>query len=206
MLAKVGFNSAGVGLCTNTLVSARDAGSRGVPYHIMLRALLDAESVGGAERVLNSVDRALSANYLVADKSGAAANFETTAGGAGAVRTTRPSHGLLAHANHFLDPDFAGIDAYVANSPHSLTRLDAMRRGLADRGLTVERMQAILRDHEHAPNGVCGHPDPAAHPLYARTTVASVVANLTTGDIWLTEGPPCSAEYEHYTLPARAVA
>ncbi len=206
MLAKVGFNSAGVGLCTNTLVSAKDAGSRGVPYHVMLRALLDAESVAGAERILTSVDRALSANYLVADKSGAAANFETIAGGASAVRTTRPARGLLAHANHFLDPEFAPIDAYVGNSPHSLTRLDAMRRGLAGPGLCVERMQSILRDHDHAPNGICGHPDPAAHPLYSRTTVASVIADLTTGDIWLTEGPPCSSEYEHYSLPARAVA
>ena len=206
MLAKVGFNSAGLGLCTNTLVSAKDAGSRGVPYHIMLRALLDAESVASAERILNSVERALSANYLVADKSGAAANFETIAGGSSAVRATRPSRGLLAHSNHFLDPEFAPIDAYVANSPHSLTRLDAMRHGLAGPGLSVERMQAILRDHAHAPNGICGHPDPAAHPLYSRTTVASVVADLTTGDIWLTEGPPCSAAYEHYRLPARAVA
>ena len=32
MVAKIGFNAAGLGLCTNTLVSARDAGRRGVPY------------------------------------------------------------------------------------------------------------------------------------------------------------------------------
>jgi len=50
-------------------------------------------------------------------------------------------------------------------------------------------MKQILRDHEHAPNGVCGHPDPKAHPLYARTTVASVVADLTAGEVWMTDGP-----------------
>ena len=203
MLAKVGFNSAGLGLCTNTLVSSEDAGRRGVPYHVMLRSLLDAESVAGAERILISVERALSANYLLADKSGAAANFETIAGGAGAVRATKPTRGLLAHANHFLDPEFAPIDAYVGNSPHSLTRLDAMRRGLgAQPRLSVARLKEILSDHQHAPNGVCSHPDPRAHPLYARTTVASVVADLTSGDIWMTEGPPCGAEYERYSLPA----
>jgi isopenicillin-N N-acyltransferase-like protein len=204
MLAKVGFNSAGLGLCTNTLVSSKDAARHGVPYHVMLRSLLDAESVAGAERILTSVERALSANYLVADKFGAAANFETIAGGAGAVRTTRPTRGLLAHSNHFLDPEFAPIDAYVGNSPHSLTRLDAMRRGLAGSGLSVARLKEILRDHEHAPNGVCSHPDPKAHPLYARTTVASVVADLTAGEMWVTEGPPCGAEYQNYSLPRTA--
>ncbi len=203
MVAKIGFNAAGVGLCTNTLVSARDAGRRGVPYHVMLRALLDATSVDAAGRILASAERAISANYLVADSTGAAANFETTSGGADAVRTTRPERGLLAHANHFLAPEFAAVDSYVARSPHSLTRLEGMQAGLAGAGpLSVERLQEILRDHRHAPNGICSHPDPAAHPLYARTTVASVVADLTSGEAWLTAGPPCGQPYEHYRLPS----
>jgi len=206
MLAKVGFNSAGLGMCTNTLVSSTDAGRLGVPYHVMLRAILDAESVEAASKTIHSVDRALSANYLVADKSGAAANFETTSGGPSGVHVTRPEQGLLSHSNHFLCPAYAASDAYVGNSPHSLTRLTAMRSALGGAGLSVARMQEVLRDHAHAPNGICGHPDPTAHPLYARTTVASVVADLTTGDVWLTQGPPCSAEYEHFSLPTRAVA
>ena len=42
----------------------------------------------------------------------------------------------------------------------------------------------MLRSHDHAPNGVCGHPDPAANPLQARTTVASVIADLSAGVAW----------------------
>lgn len=201
MLAKVGFNSAGLGVCTNTLVSEHDAGRRGVPYHVMLRALLDAESLDAATSVLHSAQRALSANYLIADKSGQAANFETIAGGAHEVRITRPQAGLLAHANHFVTPEFVPIDAYVGNSPHSLTRLEDMWQGLqAAPPLSVQRLQEILRSHEHAPNGVCSHPDPAAHPLYARCTVASVVADLTAGHMWFTDGPPCANPYESCAL------
>ena len=202
MLAKVGVNAAGFGLCTNTLVSERDAGHRGVPYHVMLRALLDAESVDDAGRILSSMPRALSANYLVADRSGRAMNFETIAGGKGQIRATRPQGGVLAHANHFLAPEFAAIDAYVGKSPHSLTRLAAMRRGLqASERLSVKRLQEMLRDHEHAPNGICSHPDPGAHPLYARCTVASLIADLTIGEFWFTDGPPCSNAYEPYRFP-----
>jgi isopenicillin-N N-acyltransferase-like protein len=199
MLAKVGMNEAGFGLCTNTLVSARDAERTGVPYHVMLRALLDCESVDEASRTLGSVDRALSANYLVADRSGHAVNFETIAGGPADIRATRPQGGLLAHSNHFLAPEFAAIDAYVAKSPHSLTRLGDMWHGLQQaEPRSVQRLQAALRSHEHAPNGVCSHPDPAAHPVYARTTVASFIADLTAGEFWFTDGPPCGGAYETY--------
>jgi len=206
MLAKVGVNSAGLGLCTNTLVSERDADRRGVPYHVMLRALLDCASVGEAARTLGSVQRALSANYLVADRSGEAVNFETIAGGSGEIHATRPQAGLLAHSNHFLCPAFAAIDAYVARSPHSLTRLADMWRGLRSNGkLSVQEMQRVLRSHDHAPNGVCSHPDPEAHPIYARTTVASMVADLTAGLFWFTDGPPCASAYEAYRFPVHAI-
>ena len=203
MLAKVGMNAAGFGLCTNTLVSERDAGRPGVPYHVMLRALLDAESVDDASRILGSAERALSANYLVADKSGRAVNFETIAGGRNEIHVTRPQDGMLAHTNHFLAPAFAPIDAYVGKSPHSLTRLADLWRGLKDgERLSVRRLQEILRSHRHAPNGVCSHPDPAAHPLYARCTVASFVADLTAGEFWFTDGPPCASAYEPFRFPA----
>ncbi len=205
LLAKVGMNDAGFGLCTNTLVSERDIDRRGVPYHVMLRALLDAESVDDASRMFASAERALSANYLVADRSGRAINFETIAGGGAEVHASDPQEGLLGHANHFLAPEFAPIDAYVAKSPHSLTRLADLRSGIAQsKRLTVAGMQEVLRSHDHAPNGVCGHPDPAAPPLYARCTVASFVADLTAGEFWYTDGPPCSTAYEPYRFPAYA--
>jgi isopenicillin-N N-acyltransferase-like protein len=199
LLAKVGMNAAGFGLCTNTLVSERDANRPGVPYHVMLRALLDSESVDDATRILGSAERAMSANYLVADRSGRAINFETTTGGKEGIHAALPQDGLLAHANHFLAPSFAPIDAYVAKSPHSVTRLSDMWRGLrASESLSVRRLQDVLRSHEHAPTGICGHPDPAMEPLYARCTVASFVADLTAGEFWFTDGPPCGSVYEAY--------
>jgi isopenicillin-N N-acyltransferase-like protein len=202
MLAKVGINDAGLGLCTNTLVSARDANRPGVPYHVMLRALLDADSVGAAERILGSVDRALSANYLIADKSGRAMNFETIAGGKSEIHATSPEDGVIAHSNHFLAAEFRPIDAFIANSPHSVTRLADMRDGLAAaRRPDVSRLQEALRNHRHAPNGVCSHPDPAAHPVYARTTVASFIADLTAQVFWFTDGPPCESEYAQHSIP-----
>jgi isopenicillin-N N-acyltransferase-like protein len=203
MLAKVGMNDAGLGLCTNTLVSARDTNRPGVPYHIMLRALLDAGSVDEARTILRSVERAISANYLIADRSGTAMNFETIAGAADDMQVTTPTDGLLAHANHFCATQFAPLDVFIQKSPHSVTRLEDMWHGLRGSApLSVPRLQHVLRSHRHEPNGVCSHPDAAAHPMYARTTVASFVADLTAGQCWFTQGPPCQAEYETLRLGA----
>ena len=57
--AKVGFNAAGLGMCTNTLVSTRDVGASGVPYHSVLRALMDATTLSNAMRTVYA-DRARS--------------------------------------------------------------------------------------------------------------------------------------------------
>jgi len=201
MLAKVSVNDAGLGVCTNTLVSSRDTNRSGVPYHVMLRALLDTRSVDEATALLSSVDRALSANYLIADRFGKAVNFETTAGGAGDIHAIHPQQGLIAHANHFCAPAFQPLDVFVRNSPHSLTRLEDIWHELREaRLLTVDRAKQVLRSHRHEPNGVCSHPDSTAHPMYARTTVASFIADLTAGEFWFTDGPPCMATYESFRL------
>jgi isopenicillin-N N-acyltransferase-like protein len=203
VLAKVGFNTAGLAVCTNTLVSATDTAHSGVPYHIILRALLDCETFAAAKSLLTSTERALSANYLIGHASGEAANFEAAAGGSATLHITQPVRGLISHANHFLDPALAKADSYVRLHPHSRTRLDGMSRGLAAmRGVSVEGLKAVLRGHENAPNGVCGHPDPAANPLQARTTVASVIADLTAGNAWITDGPPCSSDYAPFSIRA----
>src|SRR5690606_23325984 len=89
-VAKVGVNAAGLGVCTNTLVGTLDDGRPGVPYHVLLRVLLDAESMSGAMSVLYGPDRAFSANYLIAHADGLAANVETVPGGSAGVQVTLP--------------------------------------------------------------------------------------------------------------------
>jgi isopenicillin-N N-acyltransferase-like protein len=204
-LAKVGFNSAGLGICTNTLVSRMDQGQPGVPYHIVLRALLDTETISAATRLIYALPRAFSANYLLAHADGFAVNIETTSGDASGVSTTLPVDGFIAHSNHFLRESFASTDARVAQHPHSLFRLDAMRRGLAagQSDITLEQVKTTLRSHRNEPDGICSHPHPGIGPLEQRTTVVSVVADLDSGEMWLTPGPPCDLTYRQFSYAAR---
>ena len=202
LVAKIGCNAAGLGVCTNTLVSRSDDGRPGVPYHVMLRALLDAETIADAARLLSSARRAFSGNYVVAHRSGVAFNAETTSGDAEGVAISLPVDGVIVHANHFLRPDLARNDARVAQNPHSLFRLDSLERSLRRDApaISVERIQSALRSHQGHPDGVCSHPD-ARHPeLEQRATLASTIADLDTGELWIARGQPCVHDYERLQL------
>ena len=48
LLAKTGMNSAGLGVTTNALVTQDDRGEPGIPYHVLLRALIDCETMSDA--------------------------------------------------------------------------------------------------------------------------------------------------------------
>ncbi len=204
LLAKVGFNESGLGVCTNTLVSTLDDGRVGLPYHVILRSLLDTESINDALRLVLSGPRAMSANYIIGHADGLAVNLETVSGGPEGVRALMPEGGLLGHSNHFLDPSLAPFDARLARSPHSLFRLDALRLGLS-RALpkvSVERVQDVLRDHRNYPDAVCSHPNLRTHELERRATVASVIADLELRRLWVTAGSPCVHRYERHDYGA----
>jgi len=202
LVAKIGCNAAGLGVCTNTLVSRLDGGRPGVPYHVMLRALLDAETIADAARTLTAAPRAFSGNYMVAHRSGLAFNAETVAGDAAGVAISLPVEGVIAHTNHFLRPDLASGDARVAQHPHSLFRLDSLLRALR-RGaptISIELIQGALRSHQGHPDGVCSHPDTRVPDLEQRSTLASIIADLETGELWIAPGQPCTRAYQLFDL------
>jgi len=204
LLAKTGVNAVGIGLCTNTLVSTVDRGEAGVPYHIVLRKLLDSMSINDAAQTIYTPHRSLSANYLVAASCGLAFDAETLPGGGEAVRVMMPDDDLLVHANHFVDPDFAKVDARVRISPSTLFRADVLRRLLRrhGRGVTIEHAMEALRDERNYPAGVNAHPDPERHPMERWCTVASVIMDLDAGEIHIADGAPSERAYRRYDFNA----
>src|SRR6266700_7809688 len=104
LLAKTGMNAAGLGLVTNALVTDADVGEPGLPYHVLLRAVLDCATVTEAVKVLSAGPRSSSANYLIAHASGAALDIEAAPGDFTLLYLMFPEDGVLAHTNHFLAP------------------------------------------------------------------------------------------------------
>ena len=212
LLAKTGLNSAGLGLVTNALVTEADTGTPGLPYHVLLRALLDCSAVTEALKVLQAGPRSSSANYLIAHQSGAALDIEAAPGDFTRLYPLLPDHGVLLHTNHFLSPGLHPADLSLWSMPSSAVRLQRLQVGAYFQAAPgqagansqtepgLDRFRALLADHADYPHSICAHPDPNLHPLEQGATIASVLMDLTARQMWVAPGPPCQAAYQQLDL------
>ena len=197
LLAKTGMNAAGLGLVTNALVTDADVGEPGLPYHVLLRAVLDCATVTEALEALQAGPRSSSANYLIAHASGAALDIEAAPGDFTRLYPLFPEDGVLRHTNHFL-ADIHPADLALWAMPSSVIRLQRLRAARTAR--TLDDFGPLLADHADYPHSICAHPDPADHPCEQTATIASVLMDLTAKRIRLAAGNPCQAPYEQLDI------
>ncbi|MFC7584725.1 C45 family autoproteolytic acyltransferase/hydrolase [Nonomuraea antimicrobica] len=173
----------------------------GVPYHILLRSVLDSEDGASAANRIKAASRSNSANYLIVDESGFCQDLETTPK-AGAVQAFLPDDdGIITHANHFLADHLTPRDVYLERKRHTLARKELIDRGL--RGaekLTIDRLKTVLGDHTGEPDNVCQHPN-ASLPRAERTcTVAGVILAPESRTMHVAAGNPCVSEWHEIRL------
>jgi isopenicillin-N N-acyltransferase like protein len=197
LLAKTGMNSSGIGLCANALVSDSDRGVPGIPFHLLLRGILDAENLSDALTVLQSGYRSSSANYLVAHRDGIAVDVEGAPGDFARLFLLFPHGGVITHTNHFLSPNYDGKDVSLWGMPDSPFRLERIRAAIGAAGpvVSIETFQSALADHANYPSGVCCHPDARMDPHDQGATVASILMDLDARRMWVADGQPCTHPY-----------
>ena len=198
LLAKFGMNSSGLALATNALVCSTDGGEPGVPYHVMLRALLDCRTPTEAATTLQSSHRSSSANYLFGTGEGLVADAETRPGGYADIAWGVPDDdGLLLHANHFsLAPAGTVEDVGTMLMADSLFRLQRVRRLARETPHAgVEEWKRILADHAGSPAGICCHPDPSVHAMDQWTTAVGVIFEPAIRRAHVSVGNPCAGPW-----------
>lgn len=204
---KIGLNSRGVGLAVNGLLSTEDDWARlGRPFHLRTWDALCSPSLEDAVRSATHGDRSCSANFVIGQAggpgAGAAVNLET----APRAVSAEPLEGsVYAHANHFLHADRLGvrqpIDEERRSTYHRCARMDRLlQRASAGGPVTLETLQATLRDHEERPDSICRHPSPALPEGERYQTVASLIMDLHAGRLHAAAGPPCEAAYQEYQV------
>ncbi|MBA3490384.1 MAG: hypothetical protein H0T78_12755 [Longispora sp.] len=202
MLAKAGLNSRGVGVCVNLLGSDRDGATGGVPYHVLIRHVLDQPDGIATSLRVTALPRSASINLLIAVAG------DTAAGGTaldlelapGAVGRVLPEGGLLTHSNHFVS-SIAVRDRCYDLGGSSLFRDFRLRQLLteaaAERRVTEGDVCEALRDHLGYPSAICRHVNPAeVADGTASLTVSSVVMDLDARRLMVNDGPPCESKYE----------
>lgn len=195
-----GANSAGIALNANGLGGSFGT-EIGLPQTLIRRLVLDRSDLAGALKILVKTRPHIASNALLAHRSGYGIDLETTPDGVDWIFPD--DRGVIAHTNHFqasVPPQLAGH--YRPVSADSLLRLPRVRAGLGrvagarDAAESVELVRAAMSDHLGFPEGVCTHPDPAAHRLKQWSTLLSSCVDLTTGEYRVAPGFPCETEYQ----------
>ncbi|MEO8136720.1 MAG: C45 family peptidase [Betaproteobacteria bacterium] len=192
MLAKIGCNDRGFGVCLNILRSVDDGQEPGVPVHVLLRHLLSADDVATACATARALRHGASSNLLIADRGGHAASIEVSPRGATIIE---PTGGTLAHTNHFLDPAQAVHAAALNPLASTEQRLECALAHAARAPLGRMEIQALLQDTSGGAFAVCRVPDPALDPEVRVESVAGVVMDLVETTLWVAPDVPARVAF-----------
>lgn len=200
LMARAGFNAAGIALTGNFLASDRDRGREGVPIPLLRRRILQSRSLGVAIGEVYSTPRAVSNNMMLSHAAGVAINLETSPD---EVFWLKAQDGLLVHSNHFKSPGaLAKVrDISLETSPDSLYRDDRVHDLLAPlRGrLQVSDFQMAFRDDFGLPKAVCRIPTPGPGGADS-ATVATIIMKPALGRMWVAPRPYLGAEFTEYSI------
>jgi isopenicillin-N N-acyltransferase like protein len=206
MLAKTGLNGAGLGVCVNLLTTDRDGRPGGVPYHVLLRAVLETSTLHEALVAVCGNPRSASINLLIGQAfghgiPGELIDVEAVPGDAGFLH---PVDGVITHANH-LETALSAHDTLKDFGSSSFFRSARARRLLGDGPLGEKELIDVLTDHGGYPRAICRHDDGSPIEADRSETIFSVVLNLDERRLSVAAGPPCGADaYVPVELPIRA--
>ena len=203
MLAKIGFNDRGFGVCLNILRSEDDGSAPGVPVHVLLRALLDCDDVESAIARVAKLKFGASSNILCADPAGGRAALELSPGGA---HVLRGEGAAFCHTNHFLAAAASKTARQLPPSLSSIPRLNRIRElagGVAGK-FSVGDLQRMLRDESDGLQSISRHPDPSLPEIARVETVASIIMELGARVMHVAPDVPTKTAYSAVTLEAAA--
>ena len=201
MIGRMGLNASGIGLATNTLISEQR--QLGVPYNILLRGILNQTCMADAIGVLVRPERALAANYLIADAGGQTIDIEASPVH---IDSLTPAGGIITHGNHFEGARLTGRDLSAERFPDSLYRSCRLRDRLTAHtgALTVDYIQEALRDQFGKPHAIARDADLNQDRFDQLETVASIIIDVTQRRFWLAAGAPDRYAYFEFELDALA--
>ena len=191
-ISYLGISSEGLSADANFL---RSAGWRtGFPRYLLTRLAIEQPTLKAAVDAALTPRRASSRNLLLADRTGAMVDIETTAQEHGLAW----GNGCLVHANHHVLPGMAGHETATAEELHNSGRRQDRIAALMEehRGrIDATVLKTVLRDHANRPHSICAHPGERVSYSFA-----SIVSDLEAGAMEVAVGPPCEHDYVRYEV------
>ncbi|WP_173915226.1 C45 family peptidase [Halobacillus sp. Marseille-Q1614] len=202
MIGKIGFNSAGLGLCFNAVLT--DKKSDEVPIHLGLRSVLNSYSLHEAISKIKGGQMASSASFLIGidegGRNGMAVNIEVSPFG---IDMVGGNDGKLVHSNHLISEQIKknvkDMNEFVFDD--SMLRKKRAEQ-LIDTAVALKEpinesaFKTWLCDEFNAPNSI-NHYENLQAPEHRRMeTVFSIIMNLSERKVWLSVGHPTEEQFE----------
>ncbi|ARP90459.1 acyl-CoA--6-aminopenicillanic acid acyltransferase [Bordetella genomosp. 9] len=204
MLARSGFNSAGISITGNNLESDRDYRQIGVPLPLIRRKALESPYLALALHAVYATPKTGSNNMAVCHREGVAINFECAPD---ETFLLHPENGLLVHSNHWLSPiALAKLkDTGIAFSPCTLYREQRVRELLTPHvgRITADTVKQALLDDFQTPWSVCRPPRQDFGRDTRSATVSTVVMQPARGLMEVASLPALDPTFTTYELPVR---
>ena len=195
IVGKIGINSAGVAVALNILSSTCDGREPGMPVHVLLRLMMDAESLEDAQALTRLAQAGGSSCITIADARGSAVCLEITPAGVGELH---PIDGLLAHSNHCLcantQPIASAIPVKSSTVPR-YSRASHLLQSLRGR-IDAPALQSLLRDREGDGLAICRYPDMNLHPVERVESVCGVLMDTQSRVMHLSPDVPERAPFD----------
>ena len=198
IVAYMGFNSSGVGICMNALNGPSD--SSGLPWYFFVRAILESHTTSEAIASVDSAPRALTANAAMITKEGPL-NLEITPVSVESIKAN--SGGVLVHTNHCVHPSLISNNDEFPDRIYgqSFARRDRGQTLLSDRlvdgRVSIDDAKSLLSDHDGFPTSVCRHPNDDPNTGWQRSVI-SIILEPDENRMHVSNGNPCENAYETY--------
>jgi isopenicillin-N N-acyltransferase like protein len=193
MIAKIGMNNAGLGVCLNFMDIA-DYHPYGVPLHVLLRAILDSKSLHEALTVIKPHLPGKVGNVMISDSSGAIEDIEL----AGDEFHSIPVDERFVHTNHFL----TRVENDPQSFPNTFGRYDRAKELLNKLdNPSIKSMKTILKDRGNKEYPICRKR--FSHTLLSddtSITVSTIIMDLKRLHFHITRGNPFDNPFSVFPL------
>jgi isopenicillin-N N-acyltransferase-like protein len=195
VVAYMGFNSAGIGICMNALNGPAD--TNGLPWYFFVRAILESRSTEEAVNVVESAPRALTANAAMITSNGPL-NLEITPSAVESIEAN--DSGILVHTNHCVHPSLASHNDDYGDRIYgqSFQRRDRGQELLSkNTKVSLNDAKSLLSDHDGYPTSICRHPNDDPKTGWQRSVI-SIILEPDENRMHVSNGNPCENAYETY--------
>jgi isopenicillin-N N-acyltransferase-like protein len=169
-----------------------EAGAQGVPSQVVRRIALRSANVQDAAEAIIRLPHMSGRSYLLGDADGQVAGIEVSVS---RVRTLDREADFLTHTNHALHPEMVvmeDIDELNRTYPSSRARFARLTQLAGLSPLTIDRVAAILSDHQGHPDSICKH----FSDIEQTSTCLSVIFDCGKKTAHISVGGPCSNPFQ----------